>query len=80
MVEHRQRMLGGRAGSAGGAAGSCKHMLPPKGEKPAEKYGKLLPRSLSELVKTKSLHFPASLMPSDGLSRWKSRTTPISKE
>lgn len=56
MGEPRQRMLGGRAGSAGGAERSRKHILPPKGKRPAEKYGKLLPPPLSELLKTKSLH------------------------
>lgn len=53
-------MLRGRAGSAGGAAGSCKHTLPPKGKEPSAKHGEPppLPLPLPELVKTKSLNLP----------------------
>lgn len=66
-------MLRGRAGSAGGAAGSCKHTLPPKGKKPSAKCGKPLPLPLPQLVKTKSLNSLSAAGLPDALRRAVSR-------
>lgn len=58
MVEHRQRMLPSRSGSAAGAAGSCKLILPPKGKKPARKKESFSLCLYQSLLKTKSLNLP----------------------